>query len=85
MSRRFSYVWLLALLAVSCGKEPSVSPGGNEWTPLELPVQIATRVQEPETKAPVDAFANGDQIGSHDLCDLHLFAYVHPCVLAGLE
>ena len=30
-------------------------------------------------------FRNAVQFGSHDLCDLHLFAYVHPCVLTGFE
>ena len=46
------------LLPGACGEHKD-----DEWIPLQTPVQIATRVQEPETKAPVDAFANGDQIG----------------------
>ena len=46
------------LLLGACGEHKD-----DEWIPLQTPVQIATRVQEPETKAPVDAFANGDQIG----------------------
>lgn len=47
------------LLPGACGEHKD-----DEWIPLQTPVQIATRVQEPATKAPVgDSFANGDKIG----------------------
>lgn len=47
------------LLPGACGEHKD-----DEWIPLQTPVQIVPRVQEPETKAPVgDSFANGDKIG----------------------
>lgn len=53
------FVAAAALLLWACGEHKD-----DEWIPLQTPVQIVTRVQEPATKAPVgDSFANGDKIG----------------------